>query len=224
MEPHFWHARWQKNEIGFHERNGSQLLKDHIGSLKLSKGARIFLPLCGKTNDIPWLLSEGYNVVGVELSERAVLHLLETLGLEPTLTKNTDKQCNGLVHYHARTEGGYTVDIYQGDFFNLTTQLLGKVDATFDRAALVALPLYMRVKYGAHLMKITCSSKQLIVCFEYADDLITGPPHSVLGDELSKHYQHVYQIERLYYGPVVGGFRSQSEVFETVYLLTKKKT
>ena len=28
MEPDFWHRRWKKNEIGFHENEGNTLLTD----------------------------------------------------------------------------------------------------------------------------------------------------------------------------------------------------
>jgi hypothetical protein len=46
----------------------------------------VFLPLCGKTLDIQWLLSRGYGVAGSELSKIAVEQLFSELGVEPNIT------------------------------------------------------------------------------------------------------------------------------------------
>ena len=45
--------------------------------------ARVFVPLCGKTRDIGWLLARGYRVAGAELSRLAVDQLFGDLGIEP---------------------------------------------------------------------------------------------------------------------------------------------
>ncbi|HBI76688.1 MAG TPA: thiopurine S-methyltransferase, partial [Alteromonas macleodii] len=73
MEHSFWHSKWQKNEIGFHEPEGNALLIKYASSLldvenSLSALKRIFVPLCGKTRDIGWLLSQGWEGVGAEIS------------------------------------------------------------------------------------------------------------------------------------------------------------
>ena len=72
MDASFWHERWQANQIGFHKDDVNERLVEHLGALALPKGARVFVPLCGKTLDIGWLLGEGYAVTGAELSEIAV--------------------------------------------------------------------------------------------------------------------------------------------------------
>jgi thiopurine S-methyltransferase len=41
----------------------------------------VFLPLCGKTLDIHWLLSNGYPVAGSELGEVAVKQLFSELAI-----------------------------------------------------------------------------------------------------------------------------------------------
>jgi thiopurine S-methyltransferase len=64
MDATFWHQRWELNEIAFHEREANPLLVKYFDLLSLSKGSRVFLPLCGKTLAIHWLLSNGYRVVG----------------------------------------------------------------------------------------------------------------------------------------------------------------
>ena len=52
MEASYWQQRWEINQIGFHGDEVNPLLVSHIGALGLDKGARLFLPLCGKTLDI----------------------------------------------------------------------------------------------------------------------------------------------------------------------------
>lgn len=79
MEADFWHGKWARNEIGFHRSEANPLLVAHLDSLGLKPSARIFLPLCGKTLDIGWLLSNGFQVIGAELSEAAVVQLLRSL-------------------------------------------------------------------------------------------------------------------------------------------------
>ena len=66
MEAAFWHERWQRGEIGFHEAQPNALLTAFFERLTLPADSRVFVPLCGKTRDIPWLLSQGLRVAGAE--------------------------------------------------------------------------------------------------------------------------------------------------------------
>jgi thiopurine S-methyltransferase len=76
MDDNFWIQRWETNNIGFHQSEANPLLVNVFKELALAKGSRVFLPLCGKTLDIAWLLSKGYRVAGAELSELAIEQLL----------------------------------------------------------------------------------------------------------------------------------------------------
>ena len=151
MDPSFWHQRWEQGEIGFHEQQVNPALVDHLGRLNLAKGARLFLPLCGKTQDIAWLLAQGYRVAGVELSPLAINELFQGLAITPDTSP-----CGKLVHHSAAN-----IDIWVGDIFDLSSQKLGAIDAVYDRAALVALPEDMRPRYAAHLSALTRGAQQL---------------------------------------------------------------
>src|SRR5581483_4052631 len=83
MEHDFWRQRWETNQIAFHEGAPNALLTKHFPALGLPAGGRVFLPLCGKTRDIHWLLAQGYRVMGAELSELAVTQLFQELGVTP---------------------------------------------------------------------------------------------------------------------------------------------
>jgi thiopurine S-methyltransferase len=137
VDASFWHQRWKNNDIAFHEGEANPLLVKYFKILSLAKGSRVFLPLCGKTLDIAWLLSNGYRVAGIELSRIAIDQLFTELEVEPEITGVGE-----IDHYSARN-----IDIFAGDFFVLSSKMLGQVDAIYDRAALVALPQKMRNQY-----------------------------------------------------------------------------
>lgn len=99
MDANFWHQRWESNTIGFHQKQPNALLVAHFNALSVAPGGRVFLPLCGKTLDIGWLLSHGYRVAGAELSELAIQQCFAELGLKPQITAQRytlgESQCLG---------------------------------------------------------------------------------------------------------------------------------
>lgn len=62
MDANFWHEKWQRREIGFHQPQANPLLVAYFDKLNLAAGSRVLLPLCGKTRDIAWLLDRGFRV------------------------------------------------------------------------------------------------------------------------------------------------------------------
>ncbi len=212
MEADFWHQRWEAGHIAFHEREVNPLLVAHFAQLGLHNGSRVFLPLCGKTHDIAWLLSQGSRVVGAELSQLAIDALFVDLDLVPDVV-----QLDGFLHYRAPQ-----LDIFVGDIFKLTHAILAQVDAVYDRAALVALPLEMRTRYAAHLRAITHTAPQLLIALEYDQSVIDGPPFSVDVAEVLAQYAEFYQITVLAESEVVGGLKGKVDCIERVSLLTKR--
>lgn len=209
MDAQFWLQRWDNNEIGFHKEEANPGLVDHINKLSLGKGSRIFLPLCGKTLDCGWLMAQGYRVAGSELSESAIVQLFEDLGLEPNISKT-----GNLKLYRAES-----IDIFVGDIFDLTAKTLGPVDATYDRAALIALPEDMRKQYTAHLRNIRHKAPQLLLSFTYEPGLIEGPPFSVTDEEVSRHYSNHYKMTLANSRDIPNGLHNQHPATENVWLL-----
>jgi thiopurine S-methyltransferase len=186
------------------------LLVKYFKELSLLKSRRVFLPLCGKTLDITWLLSNGYRVAGAELSKIAVEQLFKELGVEPEISRVGE-----LDHYSAAN-----IDIFVGDIFHLSSEMLGLVDAIYDRAALVALPAEMRNQYTAHLVELTNKAPQLLICFEYNQSLMDGPPFSVSNDEVNQHYRNSYDLTLMASTEVTGGLKRKCTAIENVWLLT----
>ena len=209
VEEKFWLQKWEKNEIAFHESEANPYLVKHFKELSLKKGARVFLPLCGKTNDIGWLLSKGYRVVGAELSALAIEQLFKQLGLNPKISVN-----GKLNHYQENN-----IDIFVGNIFELSKNMIGPVDAIYDRAALVALPGVMRNKYSLHLMEITHKAPQLLICYQYDQSLAEGPPFSISDEEVNRHYSGSYDLLLLESMDVAGGLRGKYPAKERVWLL-----
>jgi thiopurine S-methyltransferase len=212
MEPSFWHNRWQTNQTGWHESTVNPLLIAHFPSLNLPPDKRVFVPLCGKSFDLGWLLSQGYTVAGAELSELAVTQLFAELGVEPTRSE---------VGKHKHFRGG-KIDIFVGDIFDLSSEVLGPVDAVYDRAALVALPETMRVRYTAHLKTITAFAPQLVIGYEYDQTMAPGPPFSITPDELHRHYSDGYTLTPLARIDVLGGLKGKCPATEHVWQLDKR--
>ncbi|HEY0894894.1 MAG TPA: thiopurine S-methyltransferase [Cellvibrio sp.] len=209
MQHDFWHKKWQESDIGFHNSDANPLLVKHFPALGLATGSRIFLPLCGKTLDIHWLLAQGFQVVGVELSPIAIEQLFDELGVIPEVTQQENLQ-----HYRAPN-----IDIFVGDIFTVTASLLGQVGAIYDRAALVALPIDMRTHYTSHLKTITHNAKQLMICFVYDQSQLAGPPFSISDDEVKAHYSSDYTLKLLESIEVAGKLKGQCPAFENVWLL-----
>lgn len=209
MDASFWHDRWARNQIGFHEPQANALLVAHLGSIALPADSRIFVPLCGKSLDIAWLLSRGHRIVGAELSEIAVRQLFATLGLTPVVST-----LGRVTRY-----GASRVDIFQGDIFDLSAGNVGPVDAVYDRAALIALPESMRARYARHLEQLSDRAIQLLITLHYEQHLVAGPPFSVDGSEVARLYRHAYDPTLLGTTHVVGGLKGQYPATEEVWLL-----
>ncbi len=209
MDADFWKARWEKGEIAFHEREANPFLVKYFKELSLAKGSRVFVPLCGKTLDIAWLLSHGYRVAGAELSEIAVKELFAGLGVVPKIS-----EIGRVSRYRAQN-----VDIFLGNLFDVTRDMLGPVDAIYDRAALVALPKEMRDRYAEHLVQISDNAPQLVIAYEYDQSMAGGPPFSVSDDEVRRHYTDSYDLTLLVSSDVPGGLKGKCPAKEHVWLL-----
>lgn len=209
MEPGFWMQKWQRGEIAFHEKQVNPALVHYLAELQLPAGSRIFVPLCGKTLDIGWLLQQGYKVVGAELSVLAITELFASLNLIPDITT-----AGQLTRYSAAN-----IDVFVGDIFQLTTVELDLVDAIYDRAALVALPELMRRQYSAHLMALTNKAPQLLLTYEYEQLLCDGPPFSVSETELQQHYGSSYQLTLLERVQLPAKFRHKVDAAIAVWCL-----
>ena len=143
------------------------------------------------------------------MSAIAIEDLFINLNLTPTITNLGE-----IKQYSAPN-----IDMFVGDIFKLTAEMLVKVDAIYDRAALVALPKDMRNTYTAHLMALTNKAPQLLICFEYDQTIHARPPFSITADEVKQHYQTAYDLTLLASETMADGLKGKYPATEQVWLL-----
>jgi thiopurine S-methyltransferase len=188
MDPSFWHARWQEGRIGFHQDRPTPLMLKYWPTLDLAPGAKVFVPLCGKSLDMAWLASQGLRVLGVELSARAVEAFFAEHGLTPTADETA---------YGTRYAAG-DIEIICGDAFALDADALRECDAVFDRAAIIALPPPLRERYVHELYaRLPAGCRGLLVTLEYPQHEKDGPPFSVPEDEVRDLYARDWTVRVL---------------------------
>jgi len=183
VQHEFWQERWQEGRIGFHQAQPNSNLTTHVGALG-APGGRVLVPLCGKTHDLTWLEENGFDVVGCEFVADAVNAYFAERGLEPTATPFGDLP--GLAH------GGVSIAI--GDFFKLAPRHVGRMDAVYDRAALVAIAPERRSAYVQKLAELAApGAGLLLVNFEH--DMGSGPPFSIATAELANLFKGQFSLE-----------------------------
>jgi thiopurine S-methyltransferase len=183
MDPDFWRARWREGRTGFHRNEVHPLLERHAA--RLPSGARVLVPLAGKTLDMRHLAEKGHGVVGIELVEDAARAFFAEAEERPE-----EQRVGGCLHLRA---GG--VELVVGDFFRATPWQLGPIDAVYDRASLVALPPDMRALYAAHLASLLDrDTNVLMVTVEYDQRELSGPPFSVAPSEIEAIFGGPFEI------------------------------
>jgi thiopurine S-methyltransferase len=184
MKPEYWLERWQAGHIGFHRDQANPRLLEHRGVL--SEATRVLVPLCGKSVDLEWLVVNGFEVVGIELSPLAA----EAFFVERGFTPQRREQGPFTAYQHG------SVTILAGDFFAAGSDELGSFDGVYDRAAMIALPEELRARYTAHLPTLlTPKAKLLLVTLHF--DAPSGPPFSVSPEEVHAAYDPVARVKPL---------------------------
>lgn len=217
MEAAFWHQRWADNQIGFHQSAPTPLMQKHWPSLAMPEGACVFVPLCGKSLDMAWLAAQGHRVLGVELSRTAVEQFFAEHGLTPAIEESRYGS-----HYRAGS-----IEIIVGDAFGLDADALRDCAAVFDRAAIIALPPELRIRYAAELYgRLPSACRGLLITLEYPQDERAGPPFSVPEGEMHALFGREWNIDRIDRRPIpsdhpgfIGGV---SRLDTAVYALRKR--
>lgn len=217
MQIEDWNQRWENDQIGFHEQQPNAYLTRHIHTFNLAKGASVFVPLCGKSQDLLWLASQGYQVIGIECSKKAVIAFFQ------------ENKLDYQVQQHGEITAYYNQQIclYQGDFFALNQSLLTSCDFIYDRASLIAIANPKRKQYIEHLRQwFSEQTQMLLITLSYDQEKASGPPFSASKDEI-EHAFHDKNIITLESNDVIdegpkwrrAGLES---VIETAFRVTKK--
>jgi thiopurine S-methyltransferase len=169
LHEQFWHNCWTRNHIGFHQRQTDLLLETYLDSLLKQGDKHVFVPLCGKSQDMNFL-AQRMQVSGVELSEIACRDFFTEQKLNFSVKQQGQLCCFSFAN----------VALFQGDFFTLSAKMLKTIDWIYDRAALFALPKTMQQAYINHLLSFMAAhSRLLLVALEFPEHEMQGPPFPV---------------------------------------------
>src|SRR3569623_985145 len=180
MEPAYWRARWAEHKFGFHEGRPNSFHEANIN--RLDGRYRVLVPLCGKTEDLAFLAANGHAVVGGELVEDAVAAFFAEHAVEPKIERR-----DGVAIYTA-----HEITLIAGDWFTMTRELVGPIDAGYDRAALIAMPPVLRKRYIDHLKSLLAPGTHgNVITLDNATEAWHGPPINVSDAEVRRYYRTV---------------------------------
>ncbi|MDO6459395.1 thiopurine S-methyltransferase [Granulosicoccaceae sp. 1_MG-2023] len=221
MDHEFWHKAWQRGRQGWQQQETNPQLLRYWDDFAAPADASVFVPMCGKSLDMLWLLEQGHGVVGVELSEYGVQSFFRENGLKACVTEEEAYmvyRCDALT-------------IYAGDYFALDAAKTASCPVVFDRAALVAMPARMRGDYvnkQAALLKP--GGRVFLITLNYPQEEMQGPPFSVEDGEVRQLYQRYFAVEQVCAGPDPAKLdrprkgHGLSRVGESVFYLTRNDT
>jgi len=185
MESEFWFDSWEQGgtKTSFHlpDVHEHARMLDRLG---LVAGARVLVPLCGKTADLRFFAESAAEVVGVELVPRAVAEFFAENGLDPVEEEPDVFRAGNLV-------------IRRQDVFTLTPEAIGPVDLVYDRAALIAFPDDMRQRYAEAITRLVRpGTRYFINTLEYHPRL-PSPPFSVGPAEVVERFGRAFEVDHV---------------------------
>lgn len=188
----FWKERWDTGKTGWHRSDVNPTLTKYEDEVLLENfpagGARILVPLCGKTVDMAHLATKRKvaQIVGVDLVPEALQQFSQE---NPDLEIKQDEECMGAFD----TWQGHGIRLLAGDFFKLDSEVAGgKFDAVWDRAALVALQPSMREAYVNQLGQVLDKPDGRILLSTYVrpdGNTKIGPPFSIDEAEVRRLFE-----------------------------------
>jgi thiopurine S-methyltransferase len=191
MDLDFWLEKWSKSETGFHMPVTHPMLARCWPQMNKGSGCRVLVPLCGKSVDMLYLAGQGCQVTGIEVSPLAIHQFLLEHQLQPTPSGQSGPGPQSVYRDDK-------LRLIEGDFFAVTPQQVGPMDAVYDRAALIAMPPAMQSHYAGHLMALAGRNVViLLVTLDYPASEMQGPPFSVPASRVQELFGNHYHVELL---------------------------
>ncbi|CAM3601352.1 hypothetical protein [Parendozoicomonas haliclonae] len=164
-----WEEAWEYGFFAWHRPSWNPSLLRFFPLLNHDAGTKVLVPLCGKSRDMEWLLRQGYQVVGLEISGAAIEDFFRERGLEYSKT----------IRSGVTVWLGDNIEIWEADLFALPDAM---TDATafYDCGAFIALPPAQHGAYVENLMRLAPQLQSgLVMGLEYDQSLVAGPPWSI---------------------------------------------
>ena len=266
-----WSDRWKERRIGFHLEEVNPALVKHASSLlpandetcststtTSSTGSaaatRIFVPLCGKAVDMAYMATSlSTSTLTSTMIDEIDIEIVGLEGIKVALEEFIDEH-PGLAITKEPVPStktipferfvGKKVSLWKGDYFDLEPNMIGRFEAIYDRASIVAIEPELRKKYVqilANLLKqggrILMVGLEKVASPEHLDAAKKGPPYSISEAELRKFFSnigdvdddHSYQVtvlqvtDQLVENPQDRErYAELDKLLETVYLIRKE--
>jgi len=189
----WWAGRWDSGQSGWHSSSPRPPLVTHLPTLTGGgDGVRVLLPLCGKAGCLLHLYNAGHTVVGIEGVESIVEEFFKENKLP--VVKSDIPTVKG--SRYSTPDNRLT--IFACDLFDISSELVGDVDAVWDRGSFVALSFEARPRYVALLKSLVGKSfRYLLQAWEYDKTLYPGPPHSVTVSDMETFFGPFTEIKIL---------------------------
>ncbi|CAK8673561.1 unnamed protein product [Clavelina lepadiformis] len=182
-----WLGRWNNRKIAFHNLYVHPDLMKHERKF-LKANDKVYVPLCGKSFDLNYLASEGYDVIGCEFSETAIIEFFDEHSIK------YERSHHPTAPYEIFKGLNKKITIYKGDFFGLDSAIMGKVDAVWDRGSFVAIHPSQQTKYVVLMHDVVNpTGKYLLVTFFYQGSS-SGPPYSITGKAIHDVFSRYFNI------------------------------
>lgn len=136
-DPNFWINYWETDTVTWQAPVISPWLEKYMNKFVGEKQRTVFVPLCGKSLDMMLLLEHGHKVVGADCSGIACADFFTENDIPDYVREIIAHPDGRRIIRHKSTS--VPITLYEGDIFDLTTEIVGKIDRVLDRAALVAL-------------------------------------------------------------------------------------
>lgn len=198
MEADYWHDKWAKESIGFHQSSANKRLQQWWPEIDIADGAEVFVPLCGKSLDMLWLHQQGHKVLGIELSQKAIEDFFNENSLE------YERATDGPFEVFTGLNEAEGIKLLLGDLFELSKEHCRNCVAVYDRASLIAMNDDLRPRYAEHLAAILSPGViSLLLTIDYDVTKMSGPPFAVPDSMVTKLFNKNFDIRELgaYSGP-----------------------
>ncbi|XP_043921204.1 thiopurine S-methyltransferase isoform X2 [Protopterus annectens] len=219
-----WLNRWENKQTPFHMNEAHKMLKKYVDVMLNGKDhLRILFPLCGKAVDMKWLADLGHKIVGIEVSEKAILEFFTEQSV--SYSKEAVSDVPGATLFKS-SDG--KISIYCCSIYDVSSSFIGKFDGIWDRGSLVAISPCDRQRYSElmlSLMEDDCC--YLLEAFDYDPRLHKGPPFFVPFSAIEELYGSTCNIKFLEAADMLTDRQREwglDYFIQNIYMITLKAT
>ena len=173
-------------------------------SVPAGRRPHIFVPLCGASVDMLYLLQQGWHVIGLDAVRQPLRDFVQSHREQLGDVSGEDSD-----HISAQHLELFCTDLFSPE---LTAEALGGVDAVWDRGSLVAIGVQQRAAYVSKITQLLSKREKepnwLLNVFDYnTDSAFVAPPHTVPRQTVEALLSaHASRIELLHSDDVAAKF------------------